>query len=64
MAPDQYLAAQAALYGPSATEQAKGLPDIYRDPTPERCGRMAANLGGAQRAVLRLREALVREATE
>ena len=69
---DQHLAAQAALYGPSAQEQASSLPEIgeglaaqlvelWRFPTPERCERMAANLGGAQRAVLRLREALIRE---
>lgn len=71
---DQHLAERAVLYGPTAQEQASALPEIgeglsaqlyelHRDPTPERCERMASNLGGAQRAVLRLREALIREGT-
>lgn len=62
----------AALYAPSAAAQAKSLPDIAdtlhaqlcglaRDPTPEDAANVAANLAGAQRAVLRLREALQRE---
>ena len=70
---DQHLAAQAALYGSSAADLAKDLPEIGQglaeqladlscNPTPERCERMAIHLGGAQRAVLRLREALRCEA--
>lgn len=74
-ATDQHLAAQAALYGPSAAAQAKALPelgeglmahliDLARDPTPVRAELMSVNLEGARRAVLRLREALVREGSE
>ena len=62
----------AALYAPSAAAQAKALPNIAdvlhaqlcglaRDPTPEEAANVAANLAGAQRAVLRLSEALRRE---
>ena len=69
---DQHLATQAAVYTPSAAALAKDLPDIgeglaaqlvdlSRDPTPDRCERMAINLGGAQRAVLRLREVLLQD---
>lgn len=58
------------LYGPSAAQHAAGLPDIGEgllrqleslsaDPTPWSCEAMAANLDGARRAVLRLREALM-----
>lgn len=72
MSEQRTQAAQAAMYGPSADAQAKGLPDIgeglhaqmvdlSRDPTPDRCERAAANLDGARRAVLRLREALMLE---
>ncbi|MBE2211194.1 MAG: hypothetical protein IAE66_06265 [Xanthomonadaceae bacterium] len=72
---DQHLAAQAALYGPSAVALARTmaelgeglsaqLADLERDPTPVRAELMAINLEGAKRAVLRLREALVREGTE
>jgi hypothetical protein len=64
--------AMAALYAPSAAAQAKGLPDIAdalhaqlcrlsADPTPEEAANVAANLGGAQRALLCLCEALKRE---
>ncbi len=64
-----------AAYSPSAAQLASGLTDIgdglaaqceklRRDPTPEGCEALAANLNGAARAVLRLREALLREANQ
>lgn len=60
------------LYGPSADYLAATLPDmadgltgqlvkLSRDPTPERCDAVAANLAGARNAVLRLKAALERE---
>jgi len=60
------------LYGPSAEYLAATLPDmadgltgqlvkLSRDPTPERCDDVAANLAGARNAVLRLRAALERQ---
>lgn len=63
----------AALYGPTAAELRQSLPGmaeglhaqldaLYEHPSIEACERLAANLGGASRAVLRLREALMREA--
>lgn len=69
----QAVAAMTALYQPSASAQAKGMPEIgasldaqlvalSMDPTPERCEAVAANLEGAKRAVMRLREAVQREA--
>lgn len=68
----QAISAYAALYGPSAAAQVKTLPGIAdalhtqlcglcADPTPERAEAVAANLDGARRAILRLREALLRE---
>lgn len=36
---------------------------LSEDPTPARCEAVATNLDGARRAVLRLREALMQEAT-
>lgn len=62
------------LYGPTAEQQATGMPEIgdglqtqlvelWRYPTVERCETVAANLMGARSAVLRLREALLREQT-
>lgn len=56
----------------SVERQAAGMPeigdglnaqlvDLWRDPTPQRCEAVAANLGGARMAVLRLREALLLE---
>ncbi|UWX04620.1 hypothetical protein H1235_08015 [Pseudoxanthomonas sp. NC8] len=59
-----------SLYRPSTASQAaalvevgeglqRQLEDLSRDPTPERAEAVAANLAGAQRAVLRLREALL-----
>ena len=67
------VALYASLYRPSAAAQAAvmaGLGDtlcaqleeLGRDPTPERAAEIAANLAGAQRAVLRLHEALLLEA--
>ena len=58
------------LSGPSIDQQAAALPDIGQglasqletlsgDPTAWGCEQMAANLDGARRAVLRLREALM-----
>ncbi len=38
------------------------LVELWRHPTIERCEAVAANLGGARMAVLRLREALLLEA--
>lgn len=69
--PVEYL---GGLYGPTTEQQATTLPDIgnglsaqleslSRDPTPWACEVMAANLEGARRAVLRLRESLMREQT-
>ncbi len=60
------------LYGPTAEQHAAGMPEIgdglqtqlvelWRCPTVERCESVAANLMGARGAVLRLREALLRE---
>lgn len=56
----------------TASDMADGLPDIgdglrsqlerlSRAPTPWECEAMASNLEGARRAVLRLREQLLRE---
>lgn len=72
MSPQQAATVYAALYGPSADDLRSGLPDIgdglqaqlhelFRDPTPEAAERVAINLAGAQRAVQRFREALLRE---
>lgn len=72
---DQHLAAQAALYGPSAASLARQmaelgeglhaqLADLAKDPTPVRAELMAINLEGARRTVLRLHEALRREVGE
>lgn len=58
------------LSGPTIDQQVAALPDIGRglsaqletlsgDPTAWGCEQMAANLDGARRAVLRLREALM-----
>ncbi|TDK23433.1 hypothetical protein E2F46_10970 [Luteimonas aestuarii] len=38
------------------------MADLSRDCTPERCERALINLRGAQQTILRLREALQREA--
>lgn len=57
---------------PSAEQQAAALPELGQglsgqletlsvDPTPWACETLAANLDGARRAVLRLREALMAE---
>lgn len=61
-------------YLPSAESQRQGLPDIaggihaqllelYARPCPAAAERLAANLAGASRAVLRYREAMLREGT-
>lgn len=61
-----------ALYGPTAADLSCGLVDLgdglaaqlarlQQDPDASLAEAIAANLGGAQRAVLRLREALLRE---
>lgn len=71
-ATEQHLAAYAALYGQSVAQMANALPDmgdglaaqckaLQRDPSIQECERLAANLDGARRAVLRLREQLLRD---
>lgn len=67
-----HQAAVAALYAPTVAELILQLPEIgdrlqaqlhelQRLPTAERAERMAIELGGAQRYVLQVREALIRE---
>jgi hypothetical protein len=62
----------AALYGPTANELHRSLLDmadglhaqliaLHDHPTVHACNSVAANQGGAARAVLRLGEALQRE---
>jgi hypothetical protein len=62
----------AALYGPSADELRRSLPEIgdglqvqlhelYARPDPTAADQLAANLDGARRAVLRLAETIRRE---
>lgn len=65
-------AALSALYGPTAADLARSLADVGEalatqlqalamDPEPSLAMEIAINLGGAQRAVLRLRERLLAE---
>lgn len=65
----------AALYGPQSAQLASSLPDVGEGlaaqltelghrPTVEGAEQLAANLDGARRAVLRLRESLIREGTD
>ena len=65
-------AAYAALYAPTAESIRTALPDVADGlhaqlcelsvrPTVDGCDRLAANLGGAQTAIRKLREALIRE---
>lgn len=72
MTTEELSATYAMLYGPSAATLATTMPDmgeaistqcqaLHRDPTVDACEALAANLDGARRAVLRLRESLVRE---
>ncbi|KAF1717914.1 hypothetical protein CSC74_03130 [Pseudoxanthomonas yeongjuensis] len=72
MTTDEIVATYAVLYGPSVATLANTMPDmgeaistqcqaLRRDPTVDACEVLAANLDGARRAVLRLREALMRE---
>lgn len=62
----------AAHYAPSVDDITRTLPDaadglhaqlieLHKRPTPERCDRLSANLAGAQTALRKLREALIRE---
>jgi len=62
----------AALYAPTADELRRTLPDVgdglsaqlhelSARPTADGCDRLAINLAGAQSAVRKLREALIRE---
>lgn len=62
----------APNFAPSAAELGRQLSEIgqrlqaqlselQRHPTPERAERMAIELGGAQRYVLKVREAILRE---
>lgn len=71
----QAVAAMTALYAPSADAQARTmlvigaaldaqLVALSMDPTSERCAEVAANLDGARRAVLRLREATMRNGAD
>jgi hypothetical protein len=71
----QAVVALTALYAPSAAAQAREMPEIgaameaqlvalTMDPSPERCLAVASNLDGARRAVLRLHEAVKREASD
>lgn len=64
--------AYAALYSPTAEDLRRGLPEIaeglqsqlmglYARPDVDAATHVAANLAGAQRAVLRLRERLIAE---
>ncbi|WP_162125699.1 hypothetical protein [Pseudoxanthomonas wuyuanensis] len=63
---------RAPLYGPSAAELRRQLPDLgdglraqcielHNAPSPERCERLALNLDGARRAVLQLAETMRHE---
>jgi len=62
----------AALYAPTSADLRRTLPDVGEGlsaqlqelsahPTPDGCDRLAINLAGAQSAVRKLREALLRE---
>ena len=62
----------ASLYAPTAVSIRTALPDVGDNlqaqlyelatrPTVDGCDRLAANLGGAQTAIRKLREALIRE---
>lgn len=62
----------ARLYGPGLETQRQSLPEIgegllaqlvelHQHPSPAAAEQVAVNLAGAQRAVLRYREALLRE---
>jgi hypothetical protein len=64
--------AGVAQYVPSAEDLARGLPDmadglhaqlceLSARPTPDGAEILACNLAGAHRAILRLREAILRE---
>lgn len=67
-------AVYAASYAPNSESLRQSLPEIgdglqsqlvtlYADPSPRAAEALASNLAGAQRAVLRYREALLREGT-
>lgn len=62
----------AAQYAPTSDDLRRTLPDVADGlhaqlcelsarPTPDGCDRLAINLAGAQSAVRKLREALIRE---
>lgn len=72
MSSHQIVSAYSALYGPSAAVLASTMTDmgaalsaqcqsLHHYPTADACEVLAANLEGARRAVLRLKETLVRE---
>lgn len=65
-------AVYASLYAPTAESIRTSLPEVADGlhaqlcelsvrPTVDGCDRLAANLGGAQTAIRKLREALIRE---
>jgi hypothetical protein len=67
-------AALQSLYLTSSADLVKVMPDVadrlhaqiheaLREPTPGRCERLSLELDGARRHVLKIREALVREAS-
>ncbi|MGH8074972.1 MAG: hypothetical protein ACREO4_13040 [Lysobacter sp.] len=62
----------AALYAPARDDLLRALPDVadglhaqlielHKRPSADRCDRLSINLAGAQTAVRKLREALIRE---
>lgn len=72
MTSHQIVTTYSALYGSSATALAATMTDmgealstqcqaLHRGPTMDACEVLAANLDGARRAVLRLRENIIRE---
>lgn len=72
MKPVDAAAAYVRLYAPTVDQLRDGLPDmadglhaqlmaLYAHPTAHDCDRLAVNLSGAVRSVLRLGEALLRD---
>jgi hypothetical protein len=70
-----HIAALVALHAVRSSDLLRQLPDIRdrlsealtgleADPTPARCGLVAIQIGGAERYLQKLREALTREAGE
>lgn len=74
MIPEAQAARLSLQAGPSCEAMAAALPDLgdatsamlaklARDPTPNRCDRVLAQLDGARQLVSRLRGSLIREGT-